>query len=125
MSAHPDDAALQAWLVTGRPTRVERHLDACGRCLGRVEELSALDPELRTELDSVTAPPGDMAARTGRRVQGRLAAQEALSVVAELFALPWRTLDALVDETVLGRGIVPSDAPGDDDAGDDGERRDG
>lgn len=125
VSTHPTDEALVAWLETGRPGRVARHLDECPECLDRVDALSELDGGVRTELDSVTAPPTDLTPRTAHRVQGRLAAQDALAVVAELLTLPWRTLDALVDDTRLARGVVPSGPTGDDDAHDDGERRDG
>lgn len=118
MSEHPTDEVLVTWLASGRPAKVERHLDACELCLERLDVLSDLDTGLRTELASVTEPPDDLAPRTAVGVQGRLAAQEAVSVIVELFTLPWRTLDALVDEGGLRRGVVPSAAGGDDDADD-------
>lgn len=118
MSEHPTDEALAAWLATGRPARVERHLDACDGCLARVDALSEIDAGVRSELVTVTAPPADLGPRTAVGVRGRLAAQEALSVVVELFTLPWRTLDALVDDARLRAGVVPSGPEDDEDAGD-------
>ena len=125
MSEHPTDEVLVAWLETGRPSRIERHLDGCPACLDRLDALSDVDEGTRAGMATVTAPPVDLAPRTARRVQGRVAAQEALSVFAELFVLPWRTLDALVDDTHLGTRVVPSGPPGGEDAHDDGERPDG
>lgn len=119
MSEHPADETLVTWLESGRPSRVERHLEGCTACLERVDRLSDLDAGLRTELASVTAPPVDLAPRTTDRVQRRLGAQEALSALVELFTLPWRTLDALVDDDRLSARVVPSRGADDEDADDD------
>ncbi|QGG96384.1 anti-sigma factor family protein [Actinomarinicola tropica] len=119
MSEHPSDETIVGWLETGRPSRVERHLEGCAACLERVDALSDLDATVRSELATVTAPPDDLAPRTTDRVRLRLGAQEAVSTLVELFTLPWRTLDALVDEDALARRVVPSAAAGDDDAEDD------
>lgn len=119
MSDHPSDEALLGWLETGRPARVERHLDECGPCMDRLDALSDLDPALRSGLATATAPPEDLVPRTADRVQVRVGAQDALSMVVELFALPWWTLDAVVDEERLTGGVVPASTAEDDDGDDD------
>lgn len=119
MSDHPSDEVLVGWLETGRPGRVERHLESCGRCMDRLDALSDLDPALRSGLATATAPPVDLTPRTADRVQMRVGAQEALSMVVELFTLPWRTLDAVVDEGRLTGGVAPAAAAEDDDGDDD------
>ena len=97
MSDHPSDDVLGRWLETAKPSRVGRHLEECEQCLDRLDELSDLGGGLRSDLDSVSAPPIDLRERTTGGVHERLAAEEAAAAFAELFALPWRTMSVLVD----------------------------
>lgn len=129
MSDHPSDEVLGLWLETAKPSRVGRHLEECDRCLDRLDELSDLGGGLRSELDSVSAPPIDLRERTTGGVRERLAAEEAAAAFAELFALPWRTMSVLVDpsspigETVAAEGaaMVDSATTTSDDSHEDGE----
>lgn len=97
MTRHPREDVLVAWLESGRPHRVGRHVEACEACLERVEAASGLDGGLLIGLESASAPPPDLHARTTGGVQDRLAAEEALAAVLDLFAVPWRTAAALLD----------------------------
>jgi hypothetical protein len=101
MTRHPSDDALVQWLESGKPRRVGRHVEACDGCLARVEVVSDLDGGLVTTLESASAPPPDLHRRTAGGVQGRLAAEEALAAMLELFTIPWRAASALLDTQPL------------------------
>ncbi|MGY6501953.1 MAG: hypothetical protein ACXIVQ_13810 [Acidimicrobiales bacterium] len=122
---HPDDEALVAWLDTGGPARVSRHLDGCDACLERLDALSGLGEPLIDGLGSAGAPPVDLVDRTTARVRDRVVAEEALAFTVELFALPWHVAATLVDRTPISPRVVDVTPPGDNTDDDDGERRDG
>lgn len=121
---HPGESVLAHWLETGEPSSVDAHLDTCDECASRLEELTDLGT-LQDELDVVTTPPSDLADRTTAGVKGRLAAQEAVSVVAEMLTLPFRTAALVIGGDEPGRGITARDATTDETLDDDGERHDG
>jgi hypothetical protein len=122
MSDHPDDRALRAWLETGKPARVARHLDdGCETCLDRLDSLSDLG-DIRDELETVSAPPDGFQPRTTGNVQSRLAAEEAAIAFLELFTLPWRTASVLFDGAT--RREVDAPLPNGHDSDDDGEHAD-
>jgi hypothetical protein len=120
MSVHPDDETLRQWLEHGRPGRVTRHLDECELCLDRLDALTDLG-EMKVELAGLGAPPVDLHRRTTGGVQGRLAAEEAVLALVDLFTLPWRTAEA-----ILGGSTRSVDAAGaaDHHSHDDGEQTD-
>lgn len=122
---HPSDETLTAWLESGRPSRVSRHLDGCEACLERLDALTDLDEPLLGGLESASAPPGDLVDRTSLRVQDRLVAEEAVALTVELFALPWQVLATLADRTPISSRMVDADEPADHTDDDDGERHDG
>ena len=97
MSRHPGDDKLAAWLESGRPRRVGRHVEDCDVCLERLESASDLDGGLLTELATAASPPADHHVRTTSRVQDRLAAEEAFAAMLDLFSVPWSTAVALLD----------------------------
>ena len=115
MTRHPSDEKLVAWLETGRPRRTGRHLEDCETCMERVEGLTDLDGGLLSGLASASSPPPDLHTRTKGRVHDRLAAEEALASLLELFAVPWTTATALFDTQPIGSGgtKVPGPRPGD------------
>jgi hypothetical protein len=122
MSDHPDDSTLVSWLETGKPGRVGRHLDdGCEACLDRLDALSDLG-EMRTELASASAPPDDLQRRTTGGLQGRLAVEEAVATLFELFTIPWRTASVLLGGRE--RPVVDSPAVTGHDSDDDGEHTD-
>jgi hypothetical protein len=89
MSRHPNAARLQAWLETGEPNRVGRHVAECERCMASVEELSLFDDSLRADIAEVWAPPSDVEDRTAQQLQRRLRNEEALLTFVDLFAVGW------------------------------------
>lgn len=97
MSRHPGDEKLAAWLESGRPRRVGRHVEECDVCLERLESASDLDGGLLTELATAASPPADHQVRTTSRVQERLAAEEAFAAMLDLFSVPWKTAVALLE----------------------------
>ena len=89
MNRHPNAARLQAWLETGEPNRVGRHVAECERCMTSVEELSLFDDSLRADIAEVWAPPSDVEDRTAQQLQRRLRNEEALLTFVDLFAVGW------------------------------------
>jgi hypothetical protein len=89
MSRHPNAARLQAWLETGEPNRVGRHVAGCERCMTSVEELSLFDDSLRADIAEVWAPPSDVEDHTAQQLQRRLRNEEALLTFVDLFAVGW------------------------------------
>lgn len=120
--AHPSDEDLIAWLETGRPASVGRHVDECPACLDRLDEITHLSSEVRSGLGAVVAPPEGLASRTANQVRNRVAGQEAASLVVELFGLPWATMAILADAGTAAAGVAPPSPPDRDDADDDRER---
>ncbi len=103
MTRHPSDDKLVQWLESGRPRRVGRHVEECDVCMERLEAVSDLDGGLITELESASAPPADLHARTTGGVSDRLAAEEALASVLDLFTVPWRTATTILDTAPIRR----------------------
>lgn len=122
---HPSDEALVAWLESGRPARVSRHLDGCEPCLERLDGLSVLDEPVIGGLEAAGAPPVDLVDTTAVRVRDRLVAEEAVALTVELFALPWQVVAALADRTPISSRVVDAAGPANNTDDDDGERHDG
>jgi hypothetical protein len=121
---HPSEAVLTAWLETGEPSSVDSHLAACDECAERLEALTDLGG-LHDGLTALTRPPDDLADRTTVAVRGRLAAQEAVSVVVDMLSLPFRTAAILIGGETPTHGVADPDGANDETSDDDGERRDG
>jgi len=121
---HPSESVLGVWLATGDPTSVEVHLETCDECAERLEALTDLGT-LQEELATVTNPPSDLANRTTAGVKGRLAAQEAVSVVVDMLTLPFRIAAVLVGGDDSPARVTATGTPNDETADDDRERHDG
>jgi hypothetical protein len=121
---HPSAAVLAVWLETGEPASVEAHVAGCDQCTGRMESATALDG-VAEDLAAATRPPADLADRTTARVKGRLAAQESVSVLFEMFSLPFRTASILIGGDDPAPGVTDPAVPTDETSDDDGERTDG
>jgi hypothetical protein len=121
---HPTDQVLLGWLDSAKPGRVGRHVDDCEQCLDRLDQLSAFDTGLLDELDSASAPPVDLARRTTGGAHGRIAAEEAMSTLVELFGLPWQTAVVMLDTTPTSTVVVDASTETSDDS-DDEEHADG
>jgi hypothetical protein len=122
-SEHPSDAVLATWLELGEPTTVEDHLSVCDQCSERLESLTDIGG-LQDELATATRPPADLASRTTGGGKGRLAAQEAVSVVFDMLSLPFWTAAILIGGDDPGGVAVPP-RPSGETSDDDGERTDG
>jgi hypothetical protein len=94
---HPGQHALNAWLSTGAPTRVGRHVDACEQCLATLEQLTSLDDALVAGLGEVVAPPRGIEGRTATAVERRLRDEDALLTFFDLFATGWTTTKVILD----------------------------
>jgi hypothetical protein len=121
---HPSESVLAVWLETGDPASVQSHLETCDECAARLESLTDLG-SLQQELTTVTNPPSDLADRTTTGVKGRLAAQEAVSVVVDMLTLPFRTAVVLVGGDDAPTRVTATGTRNDETADDDGERDDG
>ena len=115
MSAHPHDDDLVKWLETERPSRVGRHVESCEACMERVDTLSDLGG-LVSGLARVSAPPGDLHARTTGGVHGRLAAEESVGAFLDLFSIGWQTAAVMLDATPPTPTAVDGPPPSDQDS---------
>jgi hypothetical protein len=97
MSRHPSQQQLHAWLESGGPTRVGKHVDTCERCMSLLEELSDLGVSLVAELTDALAPPTDVEDRTARQVENRLRNEAAFTAFLDLFTVGWSATKAILD----------------------------
>jgi len=94
---HPSRQRLQRWLDTGETRRVEAHIDQCQHCQSVLEDLTALSDEVVAELQTATAAPADLTARTNDGVDERLRNEAALGAFVDLFTIGWDVVRAIVD----------------------------
>ncbi len=130
MTRHPSDDQITQWLDTGKPARVARHLEDCEDCMARVEVRSELTDPVIESLESVSAPPTDLPARTTDGVRMRLARADAAGTFVELFALPWQFATVMIEPVEPARPVLPGPMVDrgpetGQDSHDDGERDDG
>lgn len=109
-SNHPSDEALSLWLETERPGRVGQHLLRCEVCLERLDHLSKLDMAAIQTLAQARREPEKVLVADQGQLRNRIASQEALSGFLELFTLPWRMLDIILN-TSNPAETMPSDSP--------------
>lgn len=105
LTRHPTAQQLQAWLDTGDPPKLTRHIDECDRCMTAVEELSNLDDGLVAGLSAAFAVPDDVEDRAAEQVAGRLRDEAAFTAFIELFAIGWSTARTVLDAN------TPADPP--------------
>ena len=94
---HPSRRRLQQWLAGEAPRRVDRHVEDCEACQSVLEELSALDDQLVSDLHDAVTAPDDLADRTADGVEDRLRDEAALGAFLDLFGVGWATTRAIVD----------------------------
>lgn len=94
---HPSRQRLQRWLETGETRRVSQHIDECAHCQELLEEISALDEGLVADLQTATAPPDDLRARTHGGVDTRLRNEAAFGVFLDLFTIGWDVARTVLD----------------------------
>ena len=97
MRRHPSQAQLQAWLESGEPSRVGKHVDSCERCMALLEELSDLGDSLVAELTDALAAPTDVEDRTARQVESRLRNEAAFTAFLDLFTVGWSATKTILD----------------------------
>jgi hypothetical protein len=97
MSRHPSNQRLQAWLESGGPARVGKHVDGCERCMALLEELSDLGDTLVAELSDALAAPTDVEDRTARQVESRLRDEAAFTAFLDLFTVGWFATKTILD----------------------------
>ena len=97
MRRHPSQQQLQAWLESGAPSRVGKHVDGCERCMAQLEELSDLDDSLVADLTDALAPPTDVEDRTARHVESRLRNEAAFTAFLDLFTVGWSATRTILD----------------------------
>ena len=97
MRRHPSQHQLQAWLESGAPWRVGKHVDGCERCMAQLEELSDLDDSLVADLTDALAPPTDVEDRTARQVESRLRNEAAFTAFLDLFTVGWSATRTILD----------------------------
>jgi hypothetical protein len=97
MKRHPSHQQLQAWLETGGPSRVGKHVDTCERCMALLEELSDLGDSLVAELTDALAAPSGVEDRTAREVENRLRNEAAFTAFLDLFTVGWSTTKTILD----------------------------
>jgi len=112
MTKHPSRRALQTWLGTGGPGRVDRHVESCETCQDDLDKLSALDEGVLSGLVAATEPPSDLEQRVADGVDTRLRDEAAAGTFADLFAIGWDFLRCVIDpEPVTSQpGVLPGEA---------------
>jgi hypothetical protein len=98
---HPSDDALTKWSEGTASRRAERHVEHCPLCLDRLEQMTQLAPQLRTQLEADLMPHDLLESRLWDRLEARIANREAVAVLTDLMEVgPTVTrlmLDAHVD----------------------------
>ena len=97
MRRHPSQQQLQAWLESGGPSRVGKHVDGCERCMAQLEVLSDLDDSLVADLTDALAAPTDVEDRTARQVESRLRNEAAFTAFLDLFTVGWSATRTILD----------------------------
>jgi hypothetical protein len=97
MRRHPSQQQLQAWLESGSPARIGKHVDTCERCMATLEELTDLGDSLVAELTDAFAAPTDVEDRTARQVESRLRNEAAFTAFLDLFTVGWSATKTILD----------------------------
>ncbi len=100
MKKHPSNRALQKWLSTGGPGRVDRHVEDCLRCQEYLDGASALDEATVSGLVVATEPPSDLSDRVNDGLDNRLRDEAAAGTFADLFAIGWDFLRCVIDSDI-------------------------
>ena len=97
---HPSDTSLERWSTGGPSRRAARHAQHCPLCLERLEQITALEPRIRAELEADTMPRPSLEAALWDRLESRIAEREAISVFTELMDVGPATSRLLLEGTV-------------------------
>jgi hypothetical protein len=95
---HPSDRRLLRWVEGAPSRRADRHLTRCGRCSGRLEQLTTLDPAALQALQEAIAPQTGFSGRIEARLRERMLDHETLTLISDLFGVPWSTSRLLLQE---------------------------
>lgn len=81
---HPSNKQLLRW-TAGKGRGVTNHVVDCRLCESRLEALTELAPQVRSELEAAVAPPSTFERRLQEHLKERLLNQETLAVLGDLF----------------------------------------
>ena len=96
---HPSDSTLGRWSAGTTSRRAARHAEHCPMCLERLEQITELEPRLRSELAADLMPRPALETRLWERLEARIAEREAISVLAELMDVGPETSRLLLEGT--------------------------
>jgi hypothetical protein len=97
---HPSDTTLGRWSAGTRSRRAARHAMHCPMCLERLEQITELEPQIRSELEADLMPRPSLEEALWDRLQARIAEREAISVFTELLDVGPETSRVLLEGTV-------------------------
>lgn len=100
---HPSDTVLGRWSAGNPSRRAARHAEHCSLCLDRLEQLTELEPRLRSELEADQMPREALEARLWDRLEARIANREAITVFTEMMDVGPETTRLLLERTVERR----------------------
>jgi hypothetical protein len=99
MVRHPRPALLRRWLEGALSPRVERHIATCDRCATQLADLqpeTPAGPDLRTFLTGVLDPAPGVIERVEERVALQLERPSFVSLVSDLYAAGFDTVNLLM-----------------------------
>jgi len=97
---HPSDTTLGRWSAGSRSRRAARHAEHCPMCLERLEQITELEPQIRSELEADRMPRPSLEKMLWDRLEARIADREAISVFTELMDVGPETSRLLLEGTV-------------------------
>lgn len=96
-ATHPSDARLQQWVEGRRAPLTNNHVQHCPQCLDRLEDLTALEDELRHRITDDLAASDAVVRRMRARIERTLADRETMSVLTDLMNNGVRTSHVLFE----------------------------
>ena len=96
MRRHPPDRELRSWAAAERDD-LTVHIERCRECQASLESITHLGPRLRRALGHLMDPSRGFLDRLEERLDQRRSEAEAWDALADLFSLPWRVLEVVVD----------------------------
>ena len=112
----PNERRLLEWLDTDLD-RLERHIANHPEDIERIDQLSALDDDVKEAVAAELPVPDDIVSRTRSRMRTDVRWQQPVGTLADLFTLPYlvgRTVVGGTDPDLDRNGTAPIDNPHDD-----------
>lgn len=96
MRGHPSEQRLQRWLEAESGDRYAGHIAHCPLCQERLEQMTALEPQVREQLTSDLSAPSTLEQRIRDHLERKLADRETMAVLGELMNTGLRTSQVLL-----------------------------